>query len=98
VRYIRKKANPRVRKRSDKSSVAFWDMMLNHPSSKDLPNLHKKSVRRRIRKHVASASVVSTKDVTAFLFQPVRLKSRSTKNRPDPTNPGNKNPPDRFDP
>jgi hypothetical protein len=36
VRYIRKKANPRVRERNDKGAVAFWDMYLNHPSNKDL--------------------------------------------------------------
>ena len=89
MRYIRRKANPRVRERDARSSVAFWDKYLDHVKE-ELPNTHKKSVRRKIRRRVASDSVVSAKDVYALLLEPVRFPLRSTKSRPDPIRPSKK--------
>jgi hypothetical protein len=89
MRFIRRKANPRLRERTDKSSIAFWEMYLDH-AKEELPNTHKKSVRRKIRKRVVSDNVVSAKDVNALLLEPVRFPLRSTKNRPDPIQPRKK--------
>jgi hypothetical protein len=57
VRYIRKKANPRVRERNDKECHVYWDNVLEH-AKKDYPNFRKKAVLRKIRRRADVVSFV----------------------------------------